>query len=67
MTKLITKLQALIQDKKGATAIEYGLIAALVAIALITALGALGDSLGTIFGDVSDTLDTNVDGTDIGS
>ncbi|MFC3052506.1 Flp family type IVb pilin [Kordiimonas pumila] len=64
MFKMLSKLR---RSEEGATAIEYGLIAALVAIALITALGALGDSLGTIFGDVSDTLDTNVDGTDIGS
>ncbi len=35
----------LIQDKKGATAIEYGLIAALIAVAAITAMSALGTQL----------------------
>lgn len=47
------------RDEEGATAIEYGLIAALVAIALIGALGALGDSLDGMFTGVSDTLDAN--------
>ncbi len=35
----------LIQDKKGATAIEYGLIAALIAVAAITALQGVGNQL----------------------
>lgn len=44
------------QDEDGATAIEYGLIAGLVAIALIVALGALGDDLGRLFGKVSEEI-----------
>lgn len=52
------------RDEDGATAIEYGLIAALVAIGLITALGELGGSLDTVFSDVSTSLDDNVDGSD---
>lgn len=44
------------KDESGATAIEYGLIAALVAVAAIVGMTALGESLNTIFGDVSDTL-----------
>ncbi|NVJ97062.1 MAG: Flp family type IVb pilin [Alphaproteobacteria bacterium] len=46
-------------NEDGATAIEYGLIAALVAIALIAALNQLSGSLSGIFGDVADTLDEN--------
>ena len=42
-----------IQDEAGATAIEYGLIAALVAVVLIGALTALGTSLSTTFSSVS--------------
>ena len=42
-------LQRLIKDESGATAIEYGLIAGLVAVAIIAALGTLGDSLNTLF------------------
>lgn len=48
-------------NDSGATAIEYGLIAALVAVGLITALGALGTDLGAIFTDVSDELTDAVD------
>ena len=47
-----------IADESGATAIEYGLIAALVSIAAIAAMGALGNSLGDLFNTVSSELDT---------
>jgi len=43
-------------DESGATAIEYGLIAALVSVAAIVALTALGTSLATIFNVVSGEL-----------
>jgi len=46
-------IRKLIKDKKGATAIEYGLIAALIAVAAITAMGALGDQLTTTFGETA--------------
>lgn len=49
------------KDESGATAIEYGLIAALVAVGLITALSALGTDLGAIFTDVSGELKGAVD------
>lgn len=44
------------RNDSGATAIEYGLIAALVAVGLITALTTLGTDLGIIFGEVSEEL-----------
>lgn len=44
------------RDESGATAIEYGLIAALVSVAAITALQAMGGSLNTMFQSVSTTL-----------
>jgi len=40
-------------DESGATAIEYGLIAALIAVAIITAATALGSSLSATFNSVS--------------
>ena len=46
------------KDEDGATAIEYGLIAALVSVAAIGALTAMGDSLVTIFDTVSSELGT---------
>lgn len=51
-------LQRLIKDESGATAIEYGLIAGLVAVAIIAALGTLGDSLNTLFSGVASTVST---------
>ena len=45
-----------IRDESGATAIEYGLIAALVAVVLITALTTLGTSLSTTFNGVAGNL-----------
>lgn len=50
------KLIGLLRDESGATAIEYGLIAALVSVAAIVALTALGVSLKTIFNIVSGEL-----------
>jgi pilus assembly protein Flp/PilA len=43
-------------DESGATAIEYGLIAALVAVVLVTALGAMGNKLSGTFTKVSAAL-----------
>lgn len=43
----------LLRDEQGATAIEYGLIAALIAVAAIAAMGALGNQLGNTFNQVS--------------
>ena len=46
----------LLKDTKGATAIEYGLIAALIAIAAITAMSTLGGKISKTFNNVSDNL-----------
>lgn len=50
------KIRNLLKDKKGATAIEYGLIAALIAVAAITALSGVGNQLGDTFNDVNGAL-----------
>ena len=47
-------------DESGATAIEYGLIAALVSVAAVTALTNVGTSLDKMFTSVSSTLDAAV-------
>jgi pilus assembly protein Flp/PilA len=49
-------IRKLFSDKKGATAIEYGLIAALIAVAAITAMQGLGTQLGDTFNNVSDCM-----------
>ena len=45
-------------DDSGATAIEYGLIAALVSVAAIGALTTMGNTLNTLFGTVSNAMNT---------
>jgi len=45
------------KDESGATAIEYGLIAALIAVVIIVALQAVGSSLTGIFNTISTKLD----------
>jgi len=52
----------LLADTEGATAIEYGLIAALIAVAAITAMGALGNSLSSTFNLVSNDMNRAQDG-----
>ena len=44
---MMIKIRKMLKDQKGATAIEYGLIAALVAVAAITAMSSLGTQLNT--------------------
>jgi len=53
---MFTIIRNLWHDESGATAIEYGLIAALVSVAAIVALGNMGDSLVEIFGVVDSEL-----------
>ncbi len=49
-------LRKFVADESGATAIEYGLIAAGIAVAIIAAVGLLGDSLSGLFGEVDTAL-----------
>ncbi len=46
----------MLKDSKGATAIEYGLIAALIAVAAIAAMGTVGNKLTNTFENVSNEL-----------
>ena len=46
-------LKAFVVDESGVTAIEYGLIAALVAVAAVSAFTALGGKLTTVFNGIS--------------
>ena len=56
------KFFKMIKDEKGATAIEYGLIAALISVGIILAATALGGSLGNLFNGISNKLDTTTTG-----
>jgi len=53
MSKFVTRF---LKDESGATAIEYGLIAALVAVAIAAVLPTLGGKLSNTFTNVSDKL-----------
>ena len=52
----MSKFLEMIKNEDGATAIEYGLIAALIAVAAIGAMGAIGTALNTTFSEVSSAL-----------
>lgn len=52
------KFIAMMKDESGATAIEYGLIAALISVAIILALTAVGTNLGTTFNNIATQLTT---------
>ncbi|WP_457586880.1 Flp family type IVb pilin [Ensifer canadensis] len=58
MKKIFARLM---KDESGATAIEYGLIAALISVALIGGATALGDQLDTLFGNLKDEMKTATD------
>ena len=57
---MLTSISHFYSDESGATAIEYGLIAALVSVAGITALTSMGESLKTTFQFVSDQLEDSI-------
>lgn len=52
-------LVAFWNDESGATAIEYGLIAAGIALAIITVVNGLGTSINAKFGSISSSLGGN--------
>ena len=53
MSKFVSRF---LKDESGATAIEYGLIAALIAVALVAAMGFLGNGLKSAFQDIESDL-----------
>jgi len=55
MAKLVARF---VKDESGATAIEYGLIAALIALAIMVGAGALGNSIDNKFKDIAGCLDS---------
>ena len=61
LTMLRTYLQHQLGDEEGATAVEYGLLVALIAVAIIVAVGAVGEGLDGIFTEVADELSAGED------
>jgi pilus assembly protein Flp/PilA len=56
MSNFTSAFKAFIADENGVTAIEYGLIAALVGVAIAAAAGAMGDQLETLFNTIKTKL-----------
>jgi pilus assembly protein Flp/PilA len=54
----MSSFRKFVKDDSGATAIEYGLIAALVSVAIIAILSTLGDNLNATFKAVADNLNS---------
>jgi pilus assembly protein Flp/PilA len=55
-----TLLSRFAQDESGVTAIEYGLIAALIAVVIISAVTVVGSDLSTVFSFVGNSLNTAI-------
>jgi pilus assembly protein Flp/PilA len=60
---MMQSIKTIFANEDGATAIEYGLIAALIAVAAITAMGSLGNSLSNTFNTVSTDMTNAQDGS----
>ena len=56
LVSLVAFAQDRLKNEKGATAVEYGLMVGLIAVAIIAAVTMLGDQLEALFEDVSDAL-----------
>jgi pilus assembly protein Flp/PilA len=56
METVMQKIRTFLKNSKGATAIEYGLIAALIAVAAIAAMQGLGNQLNKTFGNVTSNM-----------
>ena len=52
----LLSLRRLIENDEGVTAIEYGLIAALIAVAAVVVMGTVGTNLSTVFSEVASSL-----------
>lgn len=58
MDKLMSEAKKFLQDEQGVTAIEYGLIAALIAVAIIAAVQLTGTNLSAVFNYIAGKLTT---------
>ncbi len=56
MTKLVKNVLGLVTDRRGVTALEYGLIAAVICVAMVVGAGTLGTKMNTTFLNISSKL-----------
>ncbi len=59
MSSFRNDLTALINDKRAVTALEYGLIAGLIAVVIVTSVTALGTKLATTFTTITNAMPAN--------
>ncbi|PXX33777.1 MULTISPECIES: Flp family type IVb pilin [Burkholderia] len=62
MSRIIERIAWFTRDQRGVTAIEYGLIAALIAVGIVAALATVGADLQTVFNTVADDMQSVVAG-----
>ena len=60
MRKILSQLTHLLQDEAGVTAIEYALIAALIAVVIIASVTSVGQAVLELFNDVSTKLEAAI-------
>lgn len=65
MNKLWMALGSFLKDEEGVTAIEYGLIAALIAVAIIAMVALVGDQLNNVFNCVAKYLQSSTGGGNV--
>lgn len=61
MTNLLDFGKRLLNDEEGATAIEYGLLAALISVGIIVAVSSIGGQIADAFDSIDDQLADNIE------
>ncbi|MFI5331849.1 MAG: Flp family type IVb pilin [Desulfobaccales bacterium] len=56
MNTLMSQIKAFVREEEGASAVEYGLLVAGIAVAVMAGIYAIGSNLSTTFGNVADKL-----------
>lgn len=56
MNDLVNNMKSFLREEEGVTAIEYGLIAALIAVVIIISVTNVGTQLSTVFGNIATAL-----------
>lgn len=58
MKNLYNGIRKFAKDEEGATAVEYGMMVGLIAVAIIITVAAIGTQLNTLFGNIRDCIQT---------
>lgn len=62
MKNLFNGIRKFAKDEEGATAVEYGMMVALIAVAIIVTVSLIGTQLNTLFGNIRDCIQTPPEG-----